>query len=185
MNNENTVNELENLDWVGVDAKLQKDEEELKQYTQQHIFKILDTVMRNPNGRYWTVKWVHASGHGWQKINHGNSKAQLHFNINAFYEDFDIKDKTWEDFVKIVWEKNITHDQSTLTLENQETRYASKNKDKVLDHLKWILIELFKEEKERVQTEISREQKEERLEEKWKHSKKKERRKKIRPQDIE
>ena len=64
-------------------------------------------------------------------------------------------------------------------------RYASKNKDKVLDHLKWILIELFKEEKERVQTEISREQKEERLEEKWKHSKKKERRKKIRPQDIE
>ena len=185
MNNENTVNELENLDWVGVEAKLQKEEEELKQYTQQHIFEILDTVMRNPNNRYWTVKRVHASGHGWQKINHGNSKAQLHFNINAFYEDFDIKDKTWEDFVKIVWEKNITHDQSTLTLENQETRYASKNKDKVLDHLKWILIELFKVEKERVQTEISYEQKEERLEKKWRHSKKKERRKKIRPQDIE
>lgn len=185
MNEESTQTNQENLDTVGVKTELQKEEEELKQYTQQRIAEILDTVMRNPNNRYWTVKRVHASGHGWQKINHGNSKAQLHFDINNFYNDFDIKDKTRDDFVKLVWEKNITHDQSTLTLENQETRYASKNKDKVLEHLKTLLLELFKEEKERIQTEISHEQKEERLEKKWRHSEKKSRRKKIRPQDIE
>lgn len=184
MNEENTQTNQENLDAVGVKTGLEK-EEELKQYTQQRIAEILNIVMRNPNNRYWAVKRVHASWHGWQKINHGNSKAQLHFNINNFYNDFDIKDKTREDFVKIVWEKNITHDQSTLTLENQETRHANKNKENVVNHLREILLELFKEEKERVQTEISHEQKEERLKEKWKHSEKKWRRKKIRPQDIE
>ena len=183
MNEENIQTNQENLDAVGVKTGLQKEEEELKQYTQQHIANILDVVMRNPNNRYWTVKRVHASWHGGQKINHGNSKAQLHFNINNFYSDFDIKDKTWEDFVKIVWEKNITHDQSTLTLENQETRHANKNKENVVNRLREILLELFKEEKERVQTEISHEQKEERLKEKWKHSEKKWRRKKIRLQD--
>lgn len=183
MNEENTQTNQENLDTVGVKTELKKEEEELKQYTQQRIANVLETVMKNPNNRYWTVKRVHASGHGWQKINHWNSKAQLHFNIDNFYNDFNIKDKTWEDFVKIVWEKNITRDQSTLTLENQETRYASKNKDKALEHLKAILLELFKEEKERIQTEISHEQKEKRLKEKWKRSEKKWRRKKIRPQD--
>ena len=183
MNEENIQTNQENLDAVGVKTGLQKEEEELKQYTQQHIANILDVVMRNPNNRYWTVKRVHASWHGGQKINHGNSKAQLHFNINNFYSDFDIKDKTWEDFVKIVWEKNITHDQSTLTLENQETRHANKNKENVVNRLREILLELFKEEKERVQTEISHEQKEERIKEKWKHSEKKWRRKKIRLQD--
>lgn len=185
MNEDNIQTNQENLDTVGVKTELQKEEEELKQYTQQRIAEILETVMRNPNNRYWTVKRVHASGHGWQKINHGNSKAQLHFDINNFYNDFDIKDKTWEDFVKIVWEKNITHDQSTLTLENQETRHASKNKEKVLEHLKAIILELFKDEKERIQTDISREQRQERLMEKRKHSEKKWRRKKIRTQDVE
>jgi len=183
MNEENMQNNQENLDAVGVKTELEKNEEELKQYTQQRIADILEVVMRNPNNRYWNVKRVHASGHGGQKINHGNSKAQLHFNINNFYNDFGIKDKTWEDFVKIVWEKNITHDQSTLILENQETRYANKNKENVVNHLREILLELFKEEKERVQTEISHEQREERLREKWRHSEKKWRRKKFRPQD--
>ena len=109
----------------------------------------------------------------------------MHFNITNFYNDFGIKDKTWEDFVKIVWEKNITHDQSTLLLENQETRDPQKNKEKVVEHLKAIILELFKEEKERIQTDISREQRQERLMEKRRHSEKKWRRKKIRPQDIE
>ena len=185
MNEENTQTNPENLDAVGVKTGLQKDEEELKQYTQQRIAEILKVVERNPNNRYWRIKLVHASGHWWQNINHGNSKAQLHFNLDNFYNDFGINDKTREDFVKIVWWKNITHNQSILTLENQETRDAKTNKDKVLDHLKAILLELFKEEKERIQIEISHEQKQERLEKKWKHSEKKRRRKKIRPQDIE
>lgn len=185
MNEENSQTNQENLDTVGVKTELEKEEEELKQYTQECIAEILEIVIRNPNNRYWSVKYVHASGHGWQKINHWNSKAQLHFNINTFYSDFNIKDKTREDFVKLVWEKNITHDQSTLILENQETRHALKNKENVLNHLRTLLLELFKEEKERIQTEISREEKQERLMEKRKHSEKKWRRKKIKPQDIE
>lgn len=183
MNEENTQTNQENLDAVGVKTELEKSEEELKQYTQQRIADILEVVMRNPNNRYWTVKRVHASWHGGQKINHGNSKAQLHFSINNFYNDFDIKNKTRDDFVKVVWEKHITHDQSTLVLENQETRYASKNKNNVVNHLREILLELFKTEKERVQTEISHEQKEERHEQKRRHSEKKWRRKKFKLQD--
>lgn len=179
----NEKNTQENINSVGVKTELEK-EEELKQYTQQRITDILEIVMRNPNSRYWTVKRVQASWHGGQKINHTNTKAQLRFNINNFYNDFDIKDKTWEDFVKIVWGKNISHNQSILTLENQETRDANKNKENVINHLKAILLELFKEEKERIQTEISHEQNEERLCKKWKHSEKKLRRKKLRPQDY-
>lgn len=166
-------------------TQLEKEEAEIKQYRQQYITEILDTVMKNSNNRYWRIKLIHASGHGWQNINHGNSKVQLHFNLDNFYNDFDIKDKTWEDFVKIVWWKNISHNQSILTLENQETRDSKTNKIRVLEHLKVILLEFFKEEKERVQTEISREQREERLSKKRRHSEKKWRRKKFGPQDIE
>ncbi|MBO4516532.1 hypothetical protein J5751_03775 [bacterium] len=64
MNEDNIQTNQENLDTVGVKTELQKEEEELKQYTQQRIAEILETVMRNPNNRYWTVKRVHASGHG-------------------------------------------------------------------------------------------------------------------------
>ena len=49
MNEENIQTNQENLDWVGVKTELQKEEEELKQYTQQRIADILETVMRNPN----------------------------------------------------------------------------------------------------------------------------------------
>ena len=122
-----------------IKTQLQKDEEELKQYTEQNIAKILEIVEKNSNNRYWSVKWIHASGHGWQNINHGNSKAQLHFYINNFYNDFNINDDTRWNFVKVCGEKKITHDQSVLTLENQETRYFPKNKENVVKHLKQIL----------------------------------------------
>lgn len=158
-----------------IEKQIYKDEEELKKYTK---LKIIDTVM-NKNNWYWRIKFVHASGHGWQHINHWNSKAQLHFDINKFYNDFDFPEKSWEDFIKIFWEKNITHDQSTLILENQETRYASKNKDNVLNHLRSLLLELFKDEKERVQTEISQYQKEQNMQDKKRHSEKKKMRQKL------
>ena len=48
-------NNQENLDTVGVKTELEKEEEELKQYTQERIENILDTVMRNPNHRYWRI----------------------------------------------------------------------------------------------------------------------------------
>ena len=154
MNEENSQTNQENLDAVGVKTESQKQEEELKQYTQENIKNIISAVMKNTNNKYWEVKYVHASGHGGQKINHGNSKAQLHFNINNFYNDFNIKDKTWEDFVKIVGEKHITHDQSKLILENQETRYALKNKENLLTYLKWFLNKFFWIEEEKIEREI-------------------------------
>ena len=160
MNEENTQNN-QNSNWTGVNVgedlktiQLQKQEEELKQYTQENIKNIINTVMKNTNNKYREIKYVHASGHGGQKINHGNSKAQLHFNIDNFYKDFDIKDKTRDDFVKIVWEKHITHDQSKLILENQETRYALKNKENLLSYLKWFLNKFFWVEEEKVEREI-------------------------------
>lgn len=154
----------ENLDEIKheealIQTQIERDEEELKKMT---AWKIIETVMKNKSG-YWEVKYVHASGHGWQNINHGNSKAQLHFDVNKFYSDFDLKDKSWDDFVKVFGEKNISRDQSKVVLENQETRYASKNKENVLNRLRSLLVELFKEEKERLQTEISQEQNESRL----------------------
>ena len=137
--------------------QLQKQEEELKQYTQENIKNIISAVMKNTNNKYWEVKYVHASGHGGQKINHWNSKAQLHFKINNFYNDFNIKDKTWDDFVKIVGEKHITHDQSTLVLENQETRYALKNKENLLNYLKDFLNNFFWIEEHKIEREIENE----------------------------
>jgi len=164
-----------------IDEKINRDEAELKKYT---AWEIIETVMKEKSG-FWRVEYVHASGHGWQNINHWNSKAQLHFDINKFYNDFNLTDKSWDDFVKVFGEKNISHDQSKLVLENQETRYALKNKEKVLNHLRQLLLELFKEEKERIQTEISEFKKQERLDEKWKHSEKKSRRKKWKNISIE
>jgi hypothetical protein len=43
---------------------LQRQEEELKQYTQENIKNIISAVMKNINNKYWEVKYVHASGHG-------------------------------------------------------------------------------------------------------------------------
>lgn len=158
-----------------IETQISRDEDELKKYT---VNNIIETVM-NKNNWYWQVKLVHASGHGGQHINHGNSKAQLHFDINKFYNNFDLSDKSWQDFVRVFWEKNISHDQSTLVLENQETRYASKNRENVLNHLRSLLLELFKEEKERIKTEISEYQKEKDMHEKQMHSEKKKLRQKV------
>ena len=163
MNEENTQNN-QNSNWTGVSIgedlktiQLQKQEEELKQYTQENIKNIINAVMKNTNNKYREIKYVHASWHGGQKINHGNSKAQLHFNIDNFYNDFDIKDKTRDDFVKIVGEKHITHDQSKLILENQETRYALKNKEKLLNYLKDFLYKFFWIEEQKIEKEIKTE----------------------------
>lgn len=155
-----------------IQEKIDHDMDELKSYTESMLARVLDK-----NNWYIVIKHVHASGHGWQHINHWNSKAQLHFNVDKFYKDFNLKDKTREDFERIFGSKNITRDQSTVVLENQETRYASKNEENVINHLRQLLLELFKEEKQRIQTEISQETKQEQALEKKRHSEKKKRRK--------
>lgn len=163
-----------------IEHKIQDDLHELESYTQDVIAKVL-----NKNNWYVKIKYVHASGHGGQHINHWNSKAQLHFDVNKFYKDFDLRDKTRDDFVRVFGEKNITKDQSTVVLENQETRYASKNEEKVLNHLRQLLLELFKEEKQRIQTDISVQTRQEQALEKKRHSEKKQRRKKVDPSEYD
>lgn len=61
MSDETTQTNQENLDTVGVKTDLEKEEEELKQYTQQRIAEILKVVMRNPNHRYRRIKPLPAS----------------------------------------------------------------------------------------------------------------------------
>ncbi len=125
------------------------------------------------NEKFWEIKLVHASGHGWQNINHGNSKAQLFFDVNKFFEIFEISDDKWDRFVVVFGPSKIHHDNSMVVLENQETRYANKNKEKVLNHLKSLLREFLEEEKERIETKISQKEKRKRLNDKRFHSKKK------------
>lgn len=174
--NEILMNGNETPKELFLEEEIQKEGQELVKYN--HPQQIIDKVMNKNNG-YWVVKHVHASWHGWQHINHWNSKAQLHFDVNKFYNDFNIKDKTWEDFEKVFGKKNITADKSFVILENQETRYASKNEENVLNHLRQRLFELFREEKHRVETEISQEQNELRLEQKKRNSQKKKNRGKV------
>ncbi len=123
--------------------------------------------------KFWEIKLVHASGHGWQNINHGNSKAQLFFDINKFFEIFEISDDKRDKFVEVFGTSKIHHDNSMVVLENQETRYANKNKEKVLHHLKSLLSEFLEEEKERIETKVSQKEKRKRLNDKRFHSKKK------------
>ena len=61
MSDETTQTNQENLDTVGVKSELEKEEEELKQYTQQRIDEILKVVMKNPNHRYRKIKSLSAS----------------------------------------------------------------------------------------------------------------------------
>lgn len=138
--------------------------------------KILNDVM-DKSKDFWKIKLVRASGHGWQHKDHGNSKAQLFFDIDKFFEIFDLEDKKWDDFVEVVWKKNIHHDNSVLILENQEDRSAKINKENVLKHLRHLLSKVLEEQKERKETKVPKSQKEKRLQNKKHHSKKKENRK--------
>lgn len=136
---------------------------------------ILGEVM-DKNKKFWNVKFVHASGHGWQHKDHGNSKAQLIFDVEKFFETFDLDEK-WDRFVEVVGKKNIHHDDTVVILENQEDRSAKINKENVLKHLRHLLSEVLEEENERIETIIPKHEKEKRLQDKKHHSKKKEHRK--------
>ncbi len=127
---------------------------------------------------FWTVKFVHASGHGWQCKDHGNSKAQLTFDVKKFFEEFDPENKKWEKFVEVFGKKNIHHDGSSVMIENQTERSAQRNKDNVLHKLRWLLSDVLEEEKKRKQTKVSHNEKKKRMNNKNHNSKKKENRKK-------
>ena len=137
-----------------------------------NIDEIIHKLDKN-NEKFWEMKLIHASGHGWQNINHGNSKAQLSFDINKFFKTFEISDDKREKFVEVFGPSKIHHDNSMVVLENQETRYAHKNKEKVLNHLKSLLREVLEEVEERIEMEIPEKVKEKRSKNKKFNSKKK------------
>lgn len=137
------------------------------------IDKKLSEIIKNNNHDYWWVKLVHASGHGGQNINHGNSKAQLFFDINQFFELFDLDNDDRDKFVKIVGIKKIHHDDTILVIENQETRYAEMNKENVLKHLIDLLREFLEENKKRIETKVPLLVKEVRIKDKRFNAKKK------------
>lgn len=129
--------------------------------------KKLDRVIKNPKKSFWWIKLVHASGHWWQNINHGNSKAQLFFDVNSFFELFELdSQQDWDKFVKVVWKKKIHHDNSVLVLENQETRHAERNKENVLKNLRSLLLDFLQEDKDRIETKVPKKEKEKRLQNK-------------------
>lgn len=141
-----------------------------------NIDDIIHKIDKN-NEKFWEIKLVHASGHGWQNINHGNSKAQLTFDVNKFFEIFEIHDSEWDKFLEVFGPSKIHHDNSVVVLENQETRYANKNKEKVLAHLKSLLHQVLEDVEERIETKVPIKANKKRLNDKRFHSKKKKDRK--------
>lgn len=139
---------------------------------------IISQVMKNKNKKFWEISLTHASGPGGQHINHGNSKAQLVFDIDKFLEIFDLSEEKKEKFKQVCGVSKIRNSNSTLILENQETRYASRNKQKLLENLQVLLLEILKEEEPRIETKIPKWIKEKRLNLKKQHSQKKKNRSK-------
>ena len=139
--------------------------------------EILNYVMEKSNN-FWTVKFVHASGHGWQHKDHGNSKAQLTFDVAKFFEEFDPENNLWNKFVEIFGKKNIHHDGSSVVMENQTERSAQRNKEKVLHHLRWLLWQVLEQQKDRKPTKVPHHEKKKRTDDKKHNGKRKENRKK-------
>ena len=146
--------------------------------------EILNYVMDKSNW-FWTVKFVHASGHGWQHKDHGNSKAQLVFDITKFFEEFDPENKKWERFVEVFGKHKIHHDNSSVMIENQDERSAQRNKEKVLHHLRISLSEVLEEDKEKKQTKVPYHEKKKRMKNKAHNAKKKKNRKSLRCFNID
>ena len=143
--------------------------------------EILHNIMDKKNN-FWSVKFVHSSGHGGQHKDHGNSKAQLFFDVTKFFEDFDKDNTKWDKFVQVFGKHNIHHDGSVVILENQEQRSAKANEENVLIHLRHLLSSVLEDDVDRIETEVPHIEKEKRLEEKKHHWKKKKHRAK---NDIE
>ncbi len=133
---------------------------------------ILHEVMDKSKGFYKT-KFIHASGHGGQHKDHGNSKAQLTFDVEKFFDTFELDEEKWEKFVEIFGKKNIHHDDTMVILENQEQRSAKTNEENVLKHLRHLLSEVLEEDKDRLETKVPHIEKKKRLDNKKHHSKKK------------
>ena len=138
--------------------------------------EILAHVMDKSND-FWAVKFVHASGHGGQHKDHGNSKAQLTFDVSKFFDEFDPENHKWEKFVEVFGKKRIHHDDTILVMENQEERSAHRNEEKLLHVLRWLLSEVLEEEKERKETKVPHHEKKKRMNDKHHISNKKENRK--------
>jgi ribosome-associated protein len=140
--------------------------------------EILNHVMDKSNN-FWAVKFVHASGHGGQHKDHGNSKAQLHFDVGKFFDEFDPEDRKWEKFVEVFGKKKIHHNNMSVVLEDQEERSALRNQEIALHHLRHKLSEFLEDDIVRKETKVPYHEKKKRIDDKKRKAKKKKNRAKL------
>jgi len=100
-----------------------------------------------------------SGGNGGQNVNKRNTKIALYFNI----EDSQfLTNEQKERLIKLAGHK-VHHEESLLIMTCQEERHQHANKNKVIKHFAELLMEAFKEPKERVPTNIPKKEREARI----------------------
>ncbi len=132
------------------------------------IQKIIENELVFETSRAW--------GHGWQNVNKVETKVQLFFNIQTSkYLDQAQKDL----IIFYAHPKQLHHDNSTIQFQSQKTRDQAKNKQETIKEFSRFLNDALTPDKERIDTQLPPHKKQERVESKKKHSKKKTNRKPI------
>ena len=99
-------------------------------------------------------------GHGGQNVNKRETKAQLFFNI---HDSKFLTSQQKERLIHLAWNQ-IHHDEWVLIMSCQEERFQAANKEIVTHRFRQLLNEAMIEPKQRIQTKIPRQQKEQRIE---------------------
>lgn len=113
-----------------------------------------------------------SGGHGGQNINKRKTKAELYFNV----KDSSFLSSEQKDLIVEKAGHRLHHHEHILIFTCQEERYQKANKIKVTEHFKQFMHEILDQKGERVFTDIPVQKREERLQDKKKHSDKKYRR---------
>jgi len=107
------------------------------------------------------IDYVRSSGPGGQKVNKTSSKAQLRWNVGAS------RAFTEEQKAAIrAGAGNRLNNEDEIVLAAQTERSQFQNRDQVVERLQDLVAEALSPKPERKQTEVSRSQKQQRLEEK-------------------
>lgn len=114
-----------------------------------------------------------SSGKGGQHVNKTNTKVELRFNVDAS----EILSQEEKEIIKTKLKGRINNE-GILQIVSQETRSQLKNKNKCIAKFYELLEDAFKVKKKRKKTKPSKASIKKRLDEKKKHSEKKENRKK-------
>ncbi len=103
-----------------------------------------------------------SKGHGGQKVNKKETKAELYFNIH----DSDYLTPAQKQRLIDLAGHMVHHEEGILIMTCQEERLQVANKEKVIHHFKQLLIQILPEPKKRIPTKIPKKQRETRIIEK-------------------